>query len=103
MAETVNLKKAYSALNEKLAKLFDESGVRRSFTVPYIEGQEMKDHIKISQFSAVTNVTNKDLQDKIDAIRKRMVNEFGYIDESAQDVLMYVSSIFARGDVAEAG
>ena len=45
MAETVNLKKSYSALNEKLAKLFDESGVRRSFTVPYIEGQEMKDHI----------------------------------------------------------
>lgn len=45
MPETVNIKKAYSALNEKLAKLFDESGVRRSFTVPYILGQEMKDHI----------------------------------------------------------
>jgi hypothetical protein len=45
MAETVNLKKSYSALNEAIAKLYDESGVRRSFTVPYIEGQEMKDHI----------------------------------------------------------
>lgn len=41
----VNLKKSYAALNEKLAKLFDESGVSRSFTVPYLEGQEMSDHV----------------------------------------------------------
>ena len=45
MAETVNLQKSYSALNEALVKLFDESGVKRSFTVPYLEGQEGKDHI----------------------------------------------------------
>lgn len=42
---TVNLKQDYSALNETLIKVFDESGVKRSFTVPYIEGQEMADHI----------------------------------------------------------
>jgi len=42
---TVNIKKDYSALNERLAKLFDESGVRRSFTVPYIEGQMPAEHI----------------------------------------------------------
>jgi hypothetical protein len=45
MPDTVNIKKDYSALNERLAKLFDESGVRRSFTVPYLQGQEAKDHI----------------------------------------------------------
>ena len=45
MADTVNLKKSYSALNEKLTQLFDESGVRRTFTVPYVEGQPMADHI----------------------------------------------------------
>lgn len=45
MADKVNLKKSYSALNEKLAKQFDKSGVRRSFTVPYIEGQSMDEHI----------------------------------------------------------
>lgn len=45
MAETVNLKKSYSTLNEKLAKQFDEAGVRRSFTVPYIEGQPMPEHV----------------------------------------------------------
>lgn len=46
MADTVNLKKSYSALNEKLVKQFDGAGLRRSFTVPYIEGQSMADHIE---------------------------------------------------------
>ena len=41
----INLAKSYSALNEKLIKLFDESGVKRSFTVPYIDGQETADHV----------------------------------------------------------
>ena len=45
MADTVNLQKNFSVLNEKLIKLFDESGVKRSFTVPYINGQEMHEHI----------------------------------------------------------
>ena len=46
MAERVNVQKSFSAVNESLVRLFDESGVRRTFTVPYIEGQEMADHIK---------------------------------------------------------
>ena len=41
----INLQKTFSALNEKLAVLFDESGVRRSFTVPYIDGQDMHEHV----------------------------------------------------------
>lgn len=45
MANTVSLQKEYSALNEALVKLFDEAGVRRSFTIPYIEGQEMGEHV----------------------------------------------------------
>src|SRR5258708_23569861 len=45
MPDTVNIKRDYSALNERLAKLFDESGVRRSFTVPYIEGQLPAEHM----------------------------------------------------------
>lgn len=43
--ETVHLKNDYSALNEALVKLFDEAGVKRSFTIPYINGQEMAEHI----------------------------------------------------------
>lgn len=46
MAESVNLKQSYSTLNEKLIQLFDESGVKRSVTIPYIEGQSMADHIE---------------------------------------------------------
>lgn len=45
MADRINLQKSYSSLNEKLAKLFDESGVRRSFTIPYVDGQQMDEHI----------------------------------------------------------
>lgn len=41
----VSLKKSYAALNEALVKLFDELGVKRSFTVPYLEGQEMHEHV----------------------------------------------------------
>ena len=33
-----------------------------------------------------------------DLIKKRMIDQFGYSDRSAADVLNYVASIFARGD-----
>jgi hypothetical protein len=42
----VNLQKAYSLLNERLIELFDGSGVRRTFTIPYIEGQATADHMQ---------------------------------------------------------
>ena len=46
MAERVNVRKSFANVNESLIRLFDESGVRRSFTVPYIDGQDTADHIK---------------------------------------------------------
>ncbi len=52
---TVNLKKNYSLLNERMAKLFDESGVKRSFTVPYIEGQLPAEHINAVGAAAQQN------------------------------------------------
>lgn len=40
-------------LNESLTKLFDESGVRRTFTVPYVQNQPMADHVNaVSQVAA---------------------------------------------------
>ena len=45
MADPVNLHKDYSRLNEALITLFDGSGVKRTATVPYIDQQEMSDHI----------------------------------------------------------
>jgi hypothetical protein len=41
----INLQKSYSLLNERLTKLFDESGVKRNFTAPYISEQPTEDHI----------------------------------------------------------
>jgi len=60
MADTVDLKKLYSKLNESLIKLNDESGVHRTLTVPYVDGQAMSDHINavsqaVAQSGGMTN------------------------------------------------
>lgn len=62
--------------------------------------EDTKDTIKLSKMSTGAAVVDKDLQEKIDAIKARLVKNFGYNDESAADVLNYVASIFARGDLA---
>jgi serine protein kinase len=60
--------------------------------------EDQKDSIKLT--SLVSPVTdNKDTQEKIDVVKSRLIKEFGYDDVSATDVLHYVASIFARGDV----
>ena len=38
---------------------------------------------------------------KIDVIKNRLIKYYGYNEASARDVLSYVASIFARGDVKE--
>jgi len=55
MAEKIALSKLYSRLNESLAHLFDSMGVRRSFSVPYIEGQATAEHIKAVGTAATQN------------------------------------------------
>ena len=62
--------------------------------------EDQKDTIKLS--SLVSNVIDKDTQEKIDVVKGRLIRTFGYNEESATDVLQYVASIFARGD-AKAG
>ena len=58
--------------------------------------EDQKDTIKLT--SLVSNVVDKDTQEKIDIVKGRLIKTFGYNDESATDVLQYVASIFARGD-----
>ena len=58
--------------------------------------EDQKDTIKIT--SLVSNVIDRDTQEKIEVVKQRMIRDFGYNDESASDVLHYVASIFARGD-----
>lgn len=57
---TVNLKRAYSRLQEALIKLADESGIKRSATIPYVEGQMGAEHINavgqaVSQVGGLTS------------------------------------------------
>lgn len=59
--------------------------------------EDQKDSIKLT--SLVSSVADKDTQEKIDIVKSRLIKDFGYDDVSATDVLHYVASIFARGDV----
>lgn len=59
--------------------------------------EDQKDSIKLT--SLVSSVTDKDTQEKIDIVKTRLIKEFGYDEISATDVLQYVASIFARGDI----
>jgi serine protein kinase len=59
--------------------------------------QDQKDTIKLT--SLVSNVIDKDTQEKIDIVKSRLIRNYGYDEDSATDVLNYVASIFARGDV----
>ncbi|MFO0910823.1 MAG: serine protein kinase [Isosphaeraceae bacterium] len=59
--------------------------------------QDQKDTIKLT--SLVSSVVDKDTQEKIDIVKGRLIKYYGYDEDSATDVLNYVASIFARGDV----
>jgi len=59
--------------------------------------EDQKDSIKLT--SLVSNVIDQETQEKIDVVKQRLIRDHGYDDESATDVLSYVASIFARGDV----
>jgi serine protein kinase len=61
--------------------------------------EDQKDSIKLS--SLVSSVMDKETQEKIDIVKSRLIKYFGYDDASATDVLNYVASIFARGDIQD--
>ena len=61
--------------------------------------EDQKDSIKLT--TLVSNVVDADTQKKIDVVKGRLIRDYGYDEESATDVLNYVASIFARGDVKE--
>lgn len=64
--------------------------------------EDVKDTIKLSALNVSgATVVDKDIQEKIDAIKTRLIKQYGYNDRSATDVLDFVGSIFARGDLAE--
>jgi len=58
--------------------------------------EDQKDSIKLS--SLVSNVIDEATQEKIDVVKGRLIRDYGYNEESANDILAFVASIFARGD-----
>jgi serine protein kinase len=58
--------------------------------------EDRKDSIKLT--SLVSNVVDKETQEKIDVVKSRLIKNCGYCEVCSTDVLNYVASIFARGD-----
>ena len=81
-------------------KTFDFKTNERLYTALQLKWfEDQTDTIKLT--SLVSNVVDQETQQKIDVVKGRLIRDFGYDDESATDVLHYVASIFARGDVKD--
>lgn len=61
--------------------------------------EDQKDTIKLT--TLVSNVVDKDTQEKIDVVKNRLIKNYGYCEICASDALGFVASIFARGDVVK--
>jgi len=61
--------------------------------------EDQRDTIKLK--NVVSGVVDDETQAKIDVVKQRLIKYFGYNETSATDVLNYVASIFARGDVKD--
>ena len=59
--------------------------------------EDQKDTIKLT--SLVSSVVDQSTQEKIDVVKGRLIRNYKYCEVCASDVLHYVASIFARGDV----
>jgi len=58
--------------------------------------EDRRDTIQLT--SLVSTVIDPETRQKIDVIRDRLVEEFGYDEKSSEDVLQYVAALFARGE-----
>ncbi|NUN47473.1 MAG: serine protein kinase [Candidatus Brocadiae bacterium] len=61
--------------------------------------EDQKDTIKLT--SLISNVIDKETQEKIDVVRGRLIKSYGYCNICASDVLSFVASIFARGSAKD--
>ena len=61
--------------------------------------EDQRDSIKLT--SLVSSVVDKATQEKIDVVKSRLIQNYGYCDICATDVLNYVASIFARGSTSK--
>jgi len=87
------------AIKQKIFRWDSNALLKKALEAKLFE--DTKDHIKISAFSSGASTVDADVQKKIDAVKQRLIEKYGYNEQSATDVLEYVSSIFARGDLAD--
>ncbi len=59
--------------------------------------EDQKDTIKLT--SLVSNIVDQATQEKIDIVKGRLIKSYGYCEICSTDILTFVASIFARGDV----
>ncbi len=79
-------------------KLFDYRANDRLYKALELKlFEDQKDSIKLT--SLVSQVVDREAQAKIDVVKERLIRNFGYDELSATDVLTYVASIFARGEM----
>jgi serine protein kinase len=82
------------AIDGKQFQYWTNERLQKAFELKLFEDQ--KDTIKLT--SLVSNVVDKETQEKIDVVKSRLIKNYGYCDVCATDVLSYVASVFARGD-----
>jgi len=58
--------------------------------------EDRRDTIQLT--SLVSTVVDPETREKIKVIRDRLVEQFGYDEKSAEQVLQYVAALFARGE-----
>ena len=85
------------AIEEKKFDYTTNERLRKALELKLFEDQ--KDSIKLS--SLVSQVIDKETQEKIEVVKDRLIKNYGYCDLCATNVLSYVASIFARGDAKE--
>jgi len=85
---------AARALDGKTFDWESNERLRRALELKLFEDQ--KDSIRLT--SLVSDVVDKQTQEKIEVVKTRLINDYGYCEVCAGDVLSYVASIFARGD-----
>ena len=83
-------------------KLFDYRTNERLYRALELKlFEDQKDTIKLT--SLVTRVVDKETQEKIDIVKSRLIKNYGYCEICSTDVLNFVASIFARGDIRKEG
>ena len=86
---------------EEEAARKDKEETRKNKALLSTYGSEKDIDIARSRALADNEGAVKETQAKIDVVKGRMIKNYGYCDICSTDVLNYVASIFARGDIKD--